>query len=378
MGGRRMGKVTEEQLNEAISNFRYEGLLVSAGVYGNGHINDTYLLKFATEKKGEFKVILQRINTLVFKNPVELMENIEGVTSYLREKILEEGGDPERETLNIIPTRDGYSYYVDSSGDYWRSYVFIAGATSYDLAKRPGDFYESAVAFGHFQYLMADYPAETLYETIRGFHDTKARYATFQEAVRKDVMGRACQVETEIRFVLEREDLAYYLGDLQAKGGIPIRVTHNDTKLNNVLLDDKTEKALCVIDLDTVMPGLAVNDFGDSIRFGASTALEDEQDLSKVSLNMELFEMYTRGFAKGCGGRLTGTEIRNLAIGAKVMTYECGMRFLTDYLQGDIYFKIHRNGHNLDRCRTQFTLVRDMEKKWDEMNRIVADVFRSF
>ena len=230
---------------------------------------------------------------------------------------------------------------------------------------------ESAVAFGHFQRMLADYPAETLHETIEGFHDTKARLRAFKEAVEKDVCGRAASVQKEIDFVLSHEDTANVFGDLLEKGELPLRVTHNDTKLNNIMIDNTTRKGICVIDLDTVMPGLAMNDFGDSIRFGASTAEEDEQDLSKVSCSMELFELYVKGFLEGCAGSLTDKEVEMLPMGAKVMTYECGMRFLADYLEGDHYFKIHREGHNLDRARTQFKLVADMESKWDTMAEIV-------
>ena len=358
--------------NEAIANFKYEGMLVEERPYGNGHINDTFLLTFDVAEMGSIKVILQRMNKDIFKNPVELMENIQGVTEHLRKKIIERGGDPERETLNIIPTVDGKPYYVDSYGEYWRSYRFITGATSYDQVECIDDFYQSAVSFGNFQCLLADYPAETLHETIVGFHDTKARFEVFKKAVADDVCGRAAYVQKEIDFVLAHEDVANVLGELQAKGELPLRVTHNDTKLNNIMIDDKTGKGICVIDLDTVMPGLSVNDFGDSIRFGANTASEDEKDLSKVSCSLELYEAYVKGYIEGCDGKLTDKEIEMLPTGAKVMTFECGMRFLTDYLQGDTYFKIHRENHNLDRCRTQFKLVEDMEAKWDEMQAIVA------
>ena len=316
-------------------------------------------------------MILQRMNKDVFADPEALMENIVGVTSYLRKKIEENGGDPDRETLNVIPAGDGKSYYKDSQGDYWRAYKFITDATSYDKVEKPEDFYQSAVAFGNFQCLLADYPAHELHETIKDFHNTKIRFQAFKKAVEEDVMGRAASVKKEIDFVLQHEDVADYLCDLLEKKEIPLRVTHNDTKLNNIMIDDKTGKGICVIDLDTVMPGLAIHDFGDSIRFGASTAAEDEQDLSKVSCSMELFELYTRGFIEGCAGKLTDREIELLPMGAKTMTFECGMRFLTDYLQGDTYFKIHREGHNLDRCRTQFKLVEDMENKWYTMNEIV-------
>ena len=296
---------------------------------------------------------------------------VEGVTGFLKKKIIARGGDPERETLNIIPTVDNKPYYRDTNGDYWRSYRFITGASSFDQVETPQQFYESAVAFGSFQRLLADYPAETLHETIPGFHDTRARFAAFEKAVREDVVGRAAEVQKEIAFFLERKETACYFAGRLDRGELPIRVTHNDTKLNNVMLDDKTGKGVCVIDLDTVMPGLAMNDFGDAIRYGASTAAEDERDLSEVSCSMELFSLFTKGFLEGCGGSLTPEETALLPMGAKVMTYECGMRFLMDYLQGDRYFKIHRDGQNLDRARTQLTLVADMERKMQQMQDIV-------
>lgn len=355
---------------EAIESYQFAGELVDVRPYGSGHINDTYLVTLK-ENDDEKKVILQRMNKSIFTKPVELMENVLGVTSYLRERIIENGGDPERETLNVIPTAEGKPYFVDSEGEYWRAYKFITDATSYDAVETPEDFYQSAVSFGNFQRLLAEYPAETLHETIEGFHDTKARFAVFKKAVEEDVCGRAASVQKEIDFVLAHEDVANVFGDMLAKGELPLRVTHNDTKLNNIMIDDETRKGICVIDLDTVMPGLAMNDFGDSIRFGASTAAEDEQDLSKVSCDMGLFEIYTKGYIEGCGGRLTQKEIEMLPMGAKVMTFECGMRFLTDYLEGDHYFKIHREEHNLDRCRTQFKLVEDMEAKWNTMQEIV-------
>lgn len=370
-----MNRVSEAQLNEAIKNFEYEGRLTDVRPFGNGHINDTYLLTFEIREMGNLKVILQRMNKEIFRQPVELMENIIAVTSHLRKKIVENGGDPDRETLNVIPARNGRPYFVDYRGEYWRSYIFITDATCYDKVERPEDFYESALSFGRFQRLLADFPADTLHETIAGFHDTKARFRVFKEAVERDVCKRAAHVQKEIDFVLAHEDVAHVLGDLQGKGEIPLRVTHNDTKLNNIMIDNKTRKGICVIDLDTVMPGLAVNDFGDSIRFGASTGAEDERDLDRVELDLGLFETYTRGFLKGCGGKLTKKETELLPTGAKVMTFECGMRFLTDYLEGDQYFKIHRDGHNLDRCRTQFKLVGDMEKKWESMQEIAARQF---
>ncbi|MEE1315400.1 MAG: aminoglycoside phosphotransferase family protein [Faecalimonas sp.] len=346
-------------------------MVMSAVPYGSGHINDTFLMTLRKDDGSEGRVILQRMNKSIFKKPVELMENIMGVTSFLRERIIENGGDPERETLNVIPTKQGDPYFVDSEGEYWRCYVFIENARSYDQVESPEDFYQSAVAFGNFQRLLAAYPAATLHETIEGFHDTKARFAVFKKAVEEDVCGRAAEVQKEIDFVLAREDVANVFGDLLMNGEVPLRVTHNDTKLNNVMIDDETHKGICVVDLDTVMPGLAMNDFGDSIRFGASTAAEDEKDLDKVWCDLELFDIYAKGFLESCGESLTAKEIEMLPMGAKVMTFECGMRFLTDYLQGDTYFKVHREGHNLDRCRTQFKLVADMEAKWDAMQDII-------
>ena len=366
-----MTQVVRTQKAEAIAHFQYEGRLIQDVPFGNGHINDTYLLTFEVKRMGILKVILQKMNKNVFKNPVELMENILGVTSYLREKIIKKGGNPDRETLNVIPALDGKPYYQDSFGDYWRSYIFITDASSYDQVENPDQFYQAAMAFGNFQNLLADYPADTLFETIEGFHDTKARFEVFKRAVETDIKSRAADVKKEIQFVLDHEDVACCFSNLQAKGEIPLRVTHNDTKLNNIMIDDETGKGICVIDLDTVMPGLAAYDFGDSIRFGASTAAEDEKDLSKVSCDLHLFEVYVKGFIEGCGGALTDLEIETLPLGAILITFENGIRFLTDYLEGDHYFKIHREGHNLDRCRTQLTLVKDMQEKLPQMNEII-------
>ena len=357
--------------SEALIGFQLEGMVMNAIRYGSGHINDTFLMTLREDDETEGRVILQRMNKSIFTKPVELMENIMGVTSFLRERIIENGGDPDRETLNVIPTKDGKPYFIDSEGEYWRCYKFIEDATSYDQVENPEDFYQSAVAFGNFQRLLADYPAATLHETIKGFHDTKARFEVFKKAVADDVCGRAASVKDEIDFYLAHADVANVFGDLLEKGELPLRVTHNDTKLNNIMIDNETHKGICVIDLDTVMPGLAMNDFGDSIRFGASTAAEDEKDLNKVWCDMDLFEVYTKGFIEGCAGRLTEKEIELLPMGAKVMTFECGMRFLTDHLQGDTNFTIHRENHNLDRARTQMKLVQDMEAKWDIMNEIV-------
>ena len=358
------------ELTKVISAFNLEGELQECIVFGNGHINDTFRLTFETEQ-GTRRYILQKMSSVVFKKPVELMENISNVTAWLKKKIRENGGDTERETLNLVMTEEGLPYHVDKEGGYWRVYKFIEGATCYDAVKNDDDFYQSAVAFGHFQRLLADYPAETLHETIPNFHNTPDRMRIFREAVQRDECGRAAGVQEEIRFIEEHEKLSHVLYDLLEEGKLPLRVTHNDTKLNNIMIDDATGKAICVIDLDTVMPGLSAHDFGDSIRFGASTGAEDERDLSKISCDLHLYEVYTKGFIEGCGGALTETELDMLPWGAVLMTFENGIRFLTDYLEGDHYFKIHRDGQNLDRCRTQLKLVSDMEEKMQQMQQIV-------
>lgn len=348
---------------ELIKQFQVEQDVVSIEPYGSGHINHTYLAEMLEGKK----YILQGINTTIFKNTDQLMENIINVTSYLREEIIRTGGDPKRETLTVVMTKDGKSYYTDEEGSKWRVYEFIEGAQTFDAVESEEDFYQSAVAFGKFQAQLANFPADTLHETIPNFHNTVKRYQDFEKAVEADVKGRAAEVQEEIAFVRARRGEVSELHDMLAKGELPLRVTHNDTKLNNIMIDSKTHQAICVIDLDTVMPGLSAHDFGDAIRFGANTAAEDEPDVSKVSLSLELFEIYVKGFLEGCGGRLTPNEVKALPMGAKMMTLECGMRFLADYLEGDVYFKIAREKHNLDRCRTQFALVADMEKKWQQM-----------
>lgn len=356
---------------EAMSAFDLAGECISCESYGNGHINDTFLV-ISEDKAGvKSKYIAQRMNHEVFKKPDELIENIAGVTRHLAKKIVQNGGDSTRETLTLIKTKQGLDMYRDSIGSYWRVYLFIDNGNCFDLVEKPEHFYQSGVAFGQFQNLLADYPAEKLHETIVAFHNTKKRFADFLKAVDEDVFGRAKDVVAEIEFVKARQADTEVCTVLLEQNALPIRVTHNDTKLNNVMIDNDSGKGLCVLDLDTVMPGLSMNDFGDSIRFGASTAKEDEKDLSKVSMDLGLFEEYTKGFLSACGEALTAKEKELLPFGAKIMTFECGMRFLADYLQGDIYFRTHSDTHNLDRCRTQFKLVSDMEVKWDKMSEIV-------
>lgn len=364
------------QIEEAIQAFLLPGSVSACCRYGSGHINDTFYL--AVESEGsEHRFILQRINTHVFQQPESLMQNISHVTDFLRKKIIASGGDPDRETLTLIPTKQGACCYRDTDGFWWRVYRFIDGASTFDTVKSPHDFYESAKAFGRFQRLLADYPVDQLTETIPNFHNTPDRLNALLRAAKDDCCSRAALVEREMQFVMERTKDIPVIMDLLHNRQLPFRVTHNDTKLNNIMLDNETKKAVCVIDLDTIMPGSSLFDYGDSIRFGANTGEEDEQDLSKVSLSFDLFSAYTKGFLEGCEGSLTEMEIKLMPMGAKLMTLECGIRFLADYLQGDTYFRIHRKDHNLDRCRTQFALVADMEKKWDRMHQIVADAASS-
>ena len=339
--------------------------------YGNGHINDTFLVV------ADRRYILQRMNTVVFPRPEELMENILGVTGHIRAKVSEAGGDASRCTLNVVPTLAGKPFFCDETGGYWRMYDFVEGTVTYEVVESKEDFRRCAEAFGVFQRQLADYPAEKLHESIVNFHNTPWRYENLMKAVEKDACGRLAEVQDEVAFAKAREEFAKTLEKARANGTLPLRVTHNDTKLNNILFDAESGAAACVIDLDTVMPGYSVNDFGDSIRFGANTAVEDETDLSKVSLDLELFEAYAEGFLRGCNGSLTETEVELLPVGAMMMTFECGMRFLTDYLEGDVYFKIHREKHNLDRCRDQFALVADMERKLPEMQAIVRRLNRA-
>ena len=342
--------------------FQTKGAALSCEPYGNGHINATYLVKTDEEQ-----YILQRINHHIFQDVPGLMRNVERVTAFLAEK------DPDpRHSLHLVPAKDGAAY-VEAEGEFYRMYDFVHDSICLDAPETDEDFYQSAVAFGSFQRQLADFPANELSETIPRFHDTPNRYRALRAAIEKDALGRAASCQEEIEFALAREADAAVMINLLAAGELPLRVTHNDTKLNNVMLDAKTRRPLCVIDLDTVMPGLAANDFGDSIRFGANTGAEDEKDLTKISLSLARYEAFARGFLEACGKALTPKEIETLPWGAKLMTLECGVRFLTDYLEGDTYFRIHRPEHNLDRTRTQFALVADMEKKWTQMCDIVKE-----
>ena len=365
--------VLKKELHDVLTAYGVADRVLCVQAYGNGHINNTDLVTLKEESGEDVfnKLIIQKINTSIFKNPVQLMENVTQVTEWIKKKIEARGGDTMREVLRIIPTKDGAAFYIAENGDFYRAYVFIDGGICLDKPRTKEDFYESGIAFGGFQGYLADFPAEKLYETIPDFHNTVKRLEAFKQAVKEDVCGLAASVREEIDFALSEEESVTYCA--QCKKNLPLRVTHNDTKLNNAMLDAVTEKALCVLDLDTVMPGYAMDDFGDAIRFGASTALEDEADLTKVSCDITMYRAFTEGFLKGTEGRLTEEEILLFPLGAKMMTYECGIRFLMDYLQGNVYFKVAYPEHNLVRARNQFALVKDMNKKMVELNKIMVE-----
>lgn len=344
-----------------LSNFQLDAPVVSCERYGCGHINVTYLVVTQTGRR----YILQKISNRAFPDVAGLQENIAAVTAWLHNQISDPNG-----ALTLIPTLDGKTWYHAGENSDWRVYDFIENSLCLQAPESAEDFYQSAIAFGTFQQQLNGFPAETLHETIKNFHNTPDRYRLFRLALEKDVMGRAKDVQPEIKFVLAHEEIGSRLMSMLKAGELPLRVTHNDTKLNNVMLNADTRKPLCVIDLDTTMPGLSAYDFGDSIRFGAATAAEDEKDLSKVTMSLDLFRTFTSGFLAACPG-LTEKEREVLPLGALTMTLECGVRFLTDYLDGDHYFGIHYPDHNLDRCRTQFKLVADMEAKWDDMAQII-------
>ena len=344
---------TEMTGNDILQHFEIE---TNAESYGNGHINDTYLVTMP-------RYILQRINTSIFTNPDELMDNIENVTAFLRRKLIAAGGDADRGTLTVVPAKDGGKYYKVDDNNVFRVYRFIEGTKTIENSKTAEDLYEAGVGFGNFQKLLADFPVDRLYETIRDFHHTPKRIEALREAVREDKAGRAESVKKEIEFALENAGWADSVVKGMEDGRIPVRVTHNDTKINNILFDQGSGKAVCVIDLDTVMPGSALYDFGDVLRMGGSSAAEDETDLDKVWFEVSAFEAFARGYLSEMKDALTETEIALLPLSVKLMTYECGIRFLTDYLNGDTYFKIHREHHNLDRARNQFKLVADISAR---------------
>ena len=349
-------------MQQAIHHFQISSQPVFCRNFGHGNINYTFLI---TTDNGK-QYILQRINTHVFKQPVELMENVIAVTQHIRKKV-----DSPNKVLNFIPALDGKYYYMDERRRYWRCYEFVGGFCL-EAPESDADFYESAVAFGRFQEQLSDFPADSLHETIPNFHNTPDRYRQLHIAMYEDACDRMQYVQREIDFILEREHEAGTIQRMLESGELPLRVTHNDTKLNNVLLDMKTRKALCVLDLDTVMPGSSLFDFGDSIRFGAATAPEDVQELSRMTLDLHRFEVYTKGFLDGCHS-LTKRELELLPLGAKIITLELAVRFLTDYLESDHYFKTQYSDHNLVRTRAQLKLVQEMEAKRGQMQKIIEN-----
>ncbi len=363
----------QKEIIELAKHFSIEGELIDFSVYTDGHINSTYRATFENGDKIE-KYIVQGINTHVFKNPDELMDNIVNVTQYLKAKIEESGKDSSRECLEFLQADTG-KYYLYHSDKCWRIYRFIDKSYTINYIKNRSFFESAGKAFGRFQRNLSGYPMETLHETIKDFHNTPKRVETLEASVAADVKGRAKEVEKEIKFALDRKEDAKVLLDLYEQGLIPLRVTHNDTKLNNVLFDEETNKAICVIDLDTIMPGFSLYDFGDAIRFGGNTTKEDDADLENVNISVELFKSYARGFLSTCAKALTKAEVEHLAFSAKLMTYECGVRFLTDYLDGDVYFRTEYPGHNLVRARNQFKLVEEIENNLDKMNKIVEEIY---
>lgn len=345
---------------EVLEHYSLPADVVACDAYGNGHINETYRVTCADGSV----YILQKLNTTVFQMPDAVMHNIELVTAHLRART----EDP-RGVLTFIPTVDGHSYLVLHNA-YWRMFAFVSDSFCVDRADTPEQFGKCAEGFAGFFNLLRDFDAELLTETIPRFHDTPSRFQALRNAVEKDVAGRARSARKEIDFAYSYADFAETFAGLQAAGELPLRVTHNDTKINNLLFDCSTGKSLCVVDLDTVMPGFIMNDFGDAIRYGASTAAEDERDLTRVWFDMRLYEAYLTSFMRVCGSALTSIERMLLPTGAKMMTYETGIRFLTDYLSGDTYFHTAYAEHNLHRARTQLKLVQDMDAHWDEMQRI--------
>ena len=360
----------EDRLKEVFAAYAFPETLLGAVRYGAGHINDTFCVVCQPKSGKPIRFVLQGLSQTAFPHPHELMENFIGVTAHLRKKIQARGGDPARETLSLIKTKDGKDYYTDTTGKVWRLTPYVENTLCLQEAT-PELFEASARAFGRFQLQLQDYPAHTLHETIVNFHNTEDRFAKFKAALEADKLGRAKTAQTEIRFALDHEKDCSVAMQALREGKLPLRVTHNDTKLNNILMDENTLEGICIIDLDTTMPGLSIYDFGDSIRFGANHNVEDEADLSKVNFDIALFECYTRGFLQGAQGGLTEEELKYLPWGARLMTLECGIRFLTDYLDGDNYFRVRYPEQNLRRCRTQFKLAQDMETQFSQMQAIV-------
>lgn len=342
---------------------------MEARPYGSGHINDTYAVTYS-QGGISIRYIFQRINHGIFKNPPVLMENIQRVTSHQHKK-LEDSDQASRRALLLVETTDGVPFYRDNDGNYWRVYIFIENARTYDIIKDPEQAFKAAKAFGEFQKKLTDLPGPRLHETIPDFHNTPKRFETLEKVIEADACNRAKSAKSEIEFALKHKKMINVLLDLNAKGEIPERITHNDTKLNNVMIDDVTGEGICIIDLDTVMPGLVLYDFGDMVRTSTSPAPEDEKDLSKVTMQIPMFKALLKGYLSTMEEMLTPAEKKYLPFSGKLITFETGIRFLADYLSGDVYFKTHREGQNLDRCRTQFKLVESIESQEDEMDKLL-------
>ena len=362
-----MAQPTNQQVLAVCDRFAFGGAVTDLKVCGNGHINSTYIVTVESGKR----YILQILNTAIFKDPTGVMNNIVAVTDHIRKGLAEAGEDTERGTMRVILTKDGANGYTDGDGRFWRTYDFVEGTVCRLTVDSPETFARVGEAFGDFQRRLSDFDASRLIESIPNFHNTKKRYADFLAAVERDAAGRAELVQDEIKFITDRADKCSLIVDALANGDLPLRVTHNDTKLSNILLDEVTEEAVCIIDLDTVMPGSALYDFGDSIRTGAASAAEDEPDLTKVHFLPEMFKAYARGFIKGTGGALTEKELSMLPDGGYVITLEQAIRFLGDYLDGDTYYHTDYPDHNLVRARTQLKLVAETEMYMDELRTFV-------
>ena len=361
-----------DKIEEIISQFQISGKLIGFEPYGTGHINETIASRFHSPG-GTASFIHQRINHHVFLEPWNVMHNIEKILDHLRLILANNGEDIERGCLRLVPTNECKSYLVSKSGNYWRTYKMIEQASTFDFPRDSSQVYEAAYAFGKFQRDLAGFPAETLHETIPDFHNTPKRFQTLLTTLDADPYKRAQTAQIEIDFILDRELITKTITDLISQGAVPIRITHNDTKLNNVLMDDITGKGVCVIDLDTVMPGSILYDFGDMVRSSTSVASEDEADISKVGFNLINYKEIVHGYLDAARSFLTHNEIEQLASAGLIITLEQAIRFLNDYLQGDNYYKINYMEHNLVRARTQIKLVSEMEKYFHDIQRTIAN-----
>ncbi len=363
----------QNELSEICKNFQIKGKFLAAQPCGSGHINDTFASTFERDNKRE-RYIHQRINDKIFKEPEKVIENISRITRHISKKLSDSASeDVLRRCLTLVPSIDGAYYWIDKDGSYWRTYYFIEDASAFEIVETESQAFNAAFAFGEFQKQLADLKEPRLHETIPDFHNTPKYLDKFKEALNTDRYNRAKFAKEEIRFILDNEESCYIFTDLLRDGKIQERITHNDTKLNNVLFDNNTNEAICIIDLDTVMPGLVCYDFGDLVRTAINAAAEDEKDLSKVKMRMNMFQALACGYLKSAGEFLTQKEKETLPLAGKIITLENGIRFLTDYLSGDSYFKIHREDHNLDRCRAQFALARSIDNQLSEMNRLLRE-----